>query len=260
MVDDGEDQGGCEGDGGAGDDSPTPDEWRDIAIQADALEKSCGHGKGKALSRVTSAIPSQISWRALLQHGTALAQAAQGRDYQSWSRRGRRSGATGPQFAGWRGHTSTLCAVVDSSGSMSDKALDQCAAECAAASDQSGVAIYLIVHDSGVQWEGWIKPGKAAQISEAVHHGRGGTSCHEAYQHVDLPRPTRCRCDHTAPCTCHKRPRKFDVFVHLTDCGLSWPSWPKNAKRKIVARTEIWGDPNVPSGATVIDVQVGGDL
>ncbi len=261
MVDDGEgnsdqddsDSGDADPFAGKSEDEIEGD-WRETAIQAEAMQKACGKGKGKALARINDLPATKLKWAAVLRNGTALAQASQGRDSQTWSRRGRRSASVGPQFPGWQSAVATLCAVVDSSGSMSDAALAQCAAECASAAQESGVAIYLIVHDHGVQWESWIRPGKApATIQHAVSHGRGGTCAREAYECAGRPR--RCKCDPTERCGCVRRPHKFDVFVHLTDCGLSWPTWPKNSRKKIVARIDSWGDAHVPAGAKVIDIE-----
>lgn len=230
-------------------------EWREISVQSEAIQKQAGKESGNGLCRLSSVPDPKVKWRNVLRKGCALAKACAGKDRKTWRKRGRRSQLYQPVvWPGWIGTNARAAVVIDTSGSMSDKALHQCVSETLAIARESGIPIYLVTHDHGVQWEGWIRPHEKAASIEASLVGRGGTCAREAYARIDNPRAAGCRHGGTG-CACARRPIKFDVMIHLTDCYLSWPSWPKSARRILVARIET-DKPNVPEGADVIDVDV----
>lgn len=212
-------------------------EWREVAAAARELAKSRGDGQGNALVDALTIPEPRVRWSAILRRGTALALTAHGRDSQTWSRRGRRSQSVGPQFPGWQATAAKVAIVIDTSGSMSDDELAQCVAESVAISRNTGVALYLVTHDHGVQWEGWLTPGSRPERVQQTLRGRGGTCAREAYERVS------------------KASRRFDTMIHLTDGGLSWPSWPANVRKPIVALTGYGANPAaVPDGALAVEV------
>jgi predicted metal-dependent peptidase len=212
-------------------------EWQEVAIQASQMAKTCGNEAGRGLMGIVKIPPARVKWPSIIRGGMDIAAAGQGKDLTTWNRRGRRSPVDGPQHPGWTKTTARIAVVIDTSGSMSDKALAQCIAETVACARQAETPIYLVTHDAKVQWEGWINPRDRAAKVKAACRGRGGTCAEEAYKRVG------------------EAARRFDVMVHLTDCELYWPAWPGNVKKKIIARIESYHG-TVPEGAKVIDVQV----
>ncbi|KKM22712.1 hypothetical protein LCGC14_1622530 [marine sediment metagenome] len=216
--------------------------WREIAVQAAEMGRTQGAGKDDALVGALEIPQPRVRWSSILRRGISTAIAAHGRDTQTWSRRGRRSQAIGPQFAGWQTTAAKCAVVIDTSGSMGDDDLAQCVAEVVAISRESGVSIYLVTHDHGVQWAGWIVSNCTPTAIKPALTGRGGTNAHEAYVRVQ------------------GAAQRFDAFVHLTDGYLGWPEWPRNTRQKIVALTGYSVDPsNVPDGAQVVEVNTTGN-
>jgi len=234
---------GPQGPDGDGDTTPSiaqcQAEARDTAIQSVNLIKSAGLGTNNALIQLTEIPPARVRWASVLRRGMSLALAHHGHDEQTWTRRGRRTDPDGAYYPGFTATRASIAVAVDTSGSMSDHALAQCVAECKAAVETSGVPMFLAVHDAELQWAGWIKPGRSAEI-KAKFTGRGGTDAHPAYDAIRA---------------CGSR---FDVFVHLTDGGLynGWPVWPQNCPRRFVALMETWGEVAVPDGARVFNVEI----
>ncbi len=230
---------GGEGDGEGGDSAKSSAEldreWTEVAAQAQAMGRSAGDGAGNVLANLCELPAARVRWGAILRRGMASALATHGRDAQTWTRRGRRSAAVGPQFPGWQANAARCAVIIDTSGSMSDEELAQCVAETLKIAQESGVAVYLVTHDHGVQWSGWLaarcRPGA---VTQAVK-GRGGTCAREAYRIVAEASP------------------RFDAVIHLTDGALAWPHWPANARHMVVALIG-YGCNGVPDGARVIEV------
>lgn len=214
-------------------------EWRQVAVQAAHMQRSMGRGDGAggALADLTKIPAPRVRWSSILRNGTSLALSSHSRDETSWSRRSRRSAPVGPQFPGWVAKNARIAVAIDTSGSMSDDMIAQAVAETVAAVRSSGVRAYLVTHDARIQWQGWVDPKTSADAIKARCTGRGGTRAREAYEAIAAQRAT------------------FDVFVHLTDCGLSWPSWPKNTRKRIVANTSF-DDHEAPKGARIVKVEV----
>lgn len=236
-------------------------EWRDMAIQSAHMQRTQGRGKGAALCRIADVPEPKVPWKKVLRKGLAMALAAAGADHKTWSRRGRRSQIVGDFFLpGWAGSRAKIAVVIDTSGSMSDDALKQCVAETQAAARESGVPLYLVTHDDGVQWEGWLRPTVKLDGISAAIKGRGGTSAHEAYERVGLPLHPRERPNDGRKRKGGARKRcNFDAMIHLTDCELMWPAWPPNCRNKIIAHvTDSDYTVHVPEGATVFDVDITG--
>ena len=213
-------------------------EWKQVQQQAIEMAKQQGQGKGNALFDALDVPKPRVRWTAIVRRGLAEARAMHGRDDQTWMKRGRRSKARGPQFPGWVTSGAKCAVIIDTSGSISDDDLQQDIAETCAISKASPVKVFLVTHDDGIQWQGWLSPGvKPHAVSKAMT-GRGGTNAHEAYAAVG------------------DAAKRFDVMVHLTDGWLDWPVWPENCRRKIVALTGYDYDTGrIPPGARVIEVQ-----
>lgn len=209
-------------------------EWSKIAAQAQAMARKAGDAAGAALATICDIPPARVNWAAVVRRGMASALAVHGRDSQTWTRRGRRSRARGAQFPGWHATAARAAVVIDTSGSVSDEELSQFVAETMKISQASGVSVYLVTHDHGVQWEGWLSPKcHPAEIKKTLR-GRGGTCAEDAYRKVAAA-------------------GRFDVMIHLTDGGLVWPPWPSSARQKVVALVGYDGA-SVPEGARVIEI------
>ncbi len=207
--------------------------WQQVRAQAKHIGTMSGN---EVLEKLFDIPPARVNWRNVVRRGAALAQAAQGYDAVSFAKRGRRSAAVGPQFPGWIGSQARVALCVDSSGSMYND-VPQVLAEAAALSRESEIAVFCVVHDDGVVWEGWFRPNERPErMQKAIARGFGGTCAEEAYRLVE-------------------RQGRFDVFVHLTDCYLEWPAPPKNCRKIIIGRINS-SEPAL-EGARVFDVQVG---
>lgn len=211
--------------------------WREVAASAKEMQRQQGEGPGNALIGLLDVPPARVKWASVLRNGMTAAISAHGRDTQTWTRRGRRSQAIGPQFAGWITNAAKCAVVIDTSGSMGHDVIMRCIGETIGICKTSGVAVFLAVHDAKVHWSGWISPTSTAASLEQYVIGGGGTCAHEAYNHVG---------------TAAKR---FDAMIHLTDGYLHWPEWPANVRRPIVALVGYCSDEStVKPGATIIPV------
>jgi predicted metal-dependent peptidase len=216
-------------------------DWAKAAAQAEVqARKMPGVGKGDAFVRVTKGRPPGIDWGRYIRGVANEALSAHGRDVQSLSRRNRRSPASFV-LPGWKAVHARIAVVIDSSGSVSDKMLERAIVHTCALSNLSGLRIYLVVHDHGVQWEGWLGGATYAKVERTLK-GRGGTDAHEAYLKVGQQRGT------------------FDAMVHLTDGELSWPAKPTNVRKMVCAvyggeaGSRYWQTP--PAGTVVVPVEV----
>lgn len=209
-------------------------EWAKVAAQAKAMARKAGDTAGASLATVCDTPPARVNWGAIVRRGMASALAVHGRDNQTFSRRGRRSRSRGPQFPGWHATAARAAVVIDTSGSVSDAELAQFVAETVKISEASGVAVYLVTHDHGVRWEGWLSSRcRPSEIKKSLK-GRGGTCAEEAYRKVT-------------------EAGRFDVMIHLTDGGLFWPEWPPRVRQKVVALVG-YDSAVVPDGARVIEI------
>jgi predicted metal-dependent peptidase len=212
--------------------------WRQAAAEARESARNQGDGRGSILAEALAVPEPRVRWTSILRRGIATARAIHGRDSTTWRKRGRRSQSIGPQFRGWQTTSASCAVVIDTSGSMSDEDLAQCVAETVAISRSAGVAVYLVTHDAAVQWQGWLSRNARPDKIQRTLVGRGGTCAHGAYKAVE------------------QASRRFDVFVHLTDGYLSWPSWPANVRKPIVALTGHHTEKeSVPAGALAIEVE-----
>lgn len=222
----------CRGCGSVDIDPEADREWIEIAVQAAAM----GNEASASLVQCCEIPPAGISWNAILRRGVAIAIAAHGRDFQTWTRRGRRSAPIGPQFPGWQCGPARVGIIIDTSGSMTNDMLAQCVGETLAIAKATQADFYLITHDAVVQWEGWLSPTvNAAAIIDSLK-GRGGTNAAEAYAAIE------------------KAHRKFDAVIHLTDGELRWPTWPRNANKMILALTSNNSN-TPPPGAMVLEIK-----
>lgn len=210
-------------------------EWTEIAAQASAMERSQGSGAGNALADICQIPAARCNWRAILRRGMSQALAAHGRDAQTWTRRSRRA-PKGFVLPGWCTNAARCAVVIDTSGSMSDDDLAQCVTETVEIARESGVRLYLVTHDWGVRWAGWLRPQCRPGAIKGAIKGRGGTCAREAYRKVS------------------QATQRFDVMIHLTDGELSWPEWPTNARKRVVALCGYDVAGSVPKGATVVEV------
>jgi len=191
--------------------------WRAMGEMARSL--GAGTQAGQALARIIEPPKARISWARLVRHTISQVLAWPGRDDQSWQRRNRRYYGSSFLMPGYISARKNICIIVDTSGSMSDKAVARCVSEVVAASSNPAIRLYLVVHDAEVQWKGWLQPSSSLPAVWKCMKGRGGTIFDPAYQAVSELRD------------------KFDALVHLTDGGCfgQWPARPKNVAMAVAA-------------------------
>lgn len=229
--------GDAKGDGeganaGAGEERPN---WEEAAAQAKALAR--GSAAGNLVAKHLTPPPARTRWSQVIKGAALHAAASHGRDGQTWTRRSRRSP---PQviLPGWCAVKARIAVVVDASGSVTDEQLAAASAEIVRMQMQvGGLRVYLVIHDSIVQHEGWVNARTAETVQNLIC-GRGGTSFDGAYRQVEAQ-------------------GRFDACVHLTDGEIgTWPTTPTTARRFIVARLGNGGD-KAPDGALDIPVIAG---
>jgi len=234
----GEDQSGGEGEGqgegqgqdqGEGQNKP---DWRQVGIEMRAMAQAAGRGS-QGIAHLLAPRQARTDWKKILRHGMNVACAKPGRDFQTYSKRHRRSGIEGPQFPGWIGATPRVAVAIDVSGSMDRKWVDLIVSECKSMIKTfAGVNIYVVAHTSDVVYEGWIAHNTSAKLSDAVQFS-GGTDAQPAYDAID-------------------KAGTFDSLVHFTDgeLGSAWPESP--AKRLIIGLFSRGVSTATPAGAHVI--------
>lgn len=208
--------------------------WREAAITAATMSR--GQGKGDAFSKLLEAPAAKTPWARIVQQACLQAVMAHGREDHTWQRRSRRSTAD-VILPGWTAYKAQVAVMIDTSGSMSDDNLAEAISNTIAIARASGVKLFLVTHDDGVQWSGWIQPSARFDAIAPALKGRGGTDFTEAYQ------------------TVAKEKAKFDAAIHLTDGCCSWPDpyKPSNVRRLIVA---LLGSKYTESAPKAVDVQV----
>lgn len=231
-----------EGEAGPGgvpsDDLPTSQDFREAAVQAVEVAKGAGKGSPGAYGKILEEPPSRVRWESLLRGAAARALAAHGDDITSYHRPNRRSGDIIMPVT--RAQRALVAVVIDSSGSVDDKALTAAVKAARKICEiEPTVGIYLVVHDSTVQHAGWIRKGKS-EIAKTIK-GRGGTTFDPAYRAVEAAK------------------LRFDAVVHLTDggcCESTWPARPKNARNGIVALIGTAYRAGIPqTGWRVVEVE-----
>lgn len=184
-------------------------DWKQVAMDAIATAKSVGRGTSSVAALLGPRQP-KISWKKVIRHGFQTACSRPSREYQTFSRRNRRSPEVGAQFPGWAGYEPKIAMVIDVSGSMDRNWISQIVAECHSLMKSfPGTSVYLVTHTSEVVWEGWVQPGMTGKFAEAVNFS-GGTDPEPAYEAL------------------RKINTKWDCVIHMTDCefGAKWPDPP----------------------------------
>jgi predicted metal-dependent peptidase len=231
---------------GLGSDGPSAEDLRnarkECAAQAKAMARM-GHGQGSgagdALAKLLDTPPARVRWDQVLRGVLTRALAMHGRDDVSYSLPNRRTKPWGPIFPGEVAYKAKVAVVIDTSGSMSDAALSRCVAETVGIIKATGVRAFLVTHDDGVQWQGWIAAGAPVGQIKAACKGRGGTSFGAAYRAV-------------------QDEGRFDALVHLTDGGVGhWPETPEGTRGLVVGLIGTYHDaiPKDRHGVRVIEVE-----
>lgn len=193
-------------------------QWREIAAQCSMQNR--GDKAGQALSRLFDMPAQKVRWDEIIRNALSAAVQAHGRDDQTWRKRGRRSGATGPQFAGYTAYKAQAAVIIDSSGSVPDESLSIAAYRVREIAQQTGVRVYMVVSDVAVHFSDWVNQATSMDnLRGYAGRGRGGTDFSRAYDVVS------------------KVHAKFDALVHLTDGECTWPTpqVPLNCKKLVVA-------------------------
>ena len=227
-----------------GDTFPSPSQaarqWREIAVIAVSQARQAGMEGAGILARVLVAPPSRVKWSQVIRGAVARALAERGRDDVAFSRRNRRSFDSDIILPGGVAYHATAAVIVDTSGSVPSASLARAVAEVVAISAASKVKIYLVIHDTRVRWQGWLRTNvRPSEVSSRLT-GRGGTQFAPAYAAVE------------------GGAKKFDAVVHLTDgepCD-PWPPRPKNARHLVVALLGCASRRQLPDDATVVEVEL----
>ncbi len=229
-----------QGDAGAGcgvmdDDTSNAPDWKQVAVEARAHAQSVGKGSSGVAS-LLSPRAARIDWKKIIRHGMEVTASKATRDYQTFSKRNRRSPEYGVQLPGWKGHQPSLCEIIDVSGSMDREWINQIVAETVNLMRSfAGIKVFLAVHTSELVYSGWLTESQQWKLNEAVSFS-GGTDPEPAY---------------VAAREASKKGR-FDALIHFTDCEFfaAWPQVP--AKQLIVGAfaREIHTKP--PPGSQVI--------
>lgn len=223
------------GDGDPASAEGAEEEWEKIAAQARAIAAGtvAGAAFGKLFERRQS-----IRWEQLIRSAVSRALATHGRDNQTWTRRSRRS-PPGIILPGWKAERAVGAIIIDSSGSFSDQQFSSACDQVQRIAELAEARLYLVVHDSRVQFSAWIN-GKKRESLQAAFRGRGGTYFAPAYD--ELARVQG----------------RFDFAVHLTDGegDNPWPACPPNVRHLIVALVgEVSPSPS-PPGATTVKIDI----
>lgn len=204
---------GMEGDGG----QPGSEQNKAVEQASRAgAELARGVGKGNEFSKILGDKPAAVTWSSLIRSTLSRALAANGKDLQTYQKRSRRS-AGDLILPGWKSSKAVISVVIDSSGSVSDEMLAAAISELMCAARVASNKIYLVVHDHGVQWKGWVDGSKREQVTKRMI-GRGGTDFQEAYRAVQDMR------------------HRFDTMIHFTDGEVGhWPEGPTNCRKHVAA-------------------------
>lgn len=229
------------GEGGAGGDHPAPalregETWEDLRSTVEAVCDQMGRGSS-AVRTLLRPVQARSNWRKILRAGVQMAVTAQTRDLPTYSRASRRS-IPGTIRPGWTGTQPRLAVVIDCSGSMDRKWIEQIVSECRLIGRTvPGLKIHLTTHTDRVTFSGWVSDMAGETLAESVQF-TGGTDARAAYEAV-------------------AKAGKFDVLIHFTDGELHWP--PNPAKRLVIGGFGSAADGRpwqpFPAGATVIPCQ-----
>jgi predicted metal-dependent peptidase len=217
----------------------TPPDWRQTAIEARAMAQQAGKGTC-GVSGLLAPRQPKIDWRKVIRSGFQMACSRPGRDYQTFSKRHRRSPADGVQFAGWHGLGPRIAVCVDVSGSMDRKWVEKIVAEIKNLLKQfPGTRCYMNAHTSDVVWSAWITDQSKGRVDEMAQFS-GGTDPNPAYQDI-------------------KEQGRFDSMCHFTDCEFFGEEWPTPPARHLIVGAFTRGDHHTkpPPGATVIPCDIG---
>lgn len=231
---------GTSGEGkGKGRACPMSAEMREIGEQmrSEMLGRMRGDGSS-AIDALLERTPSRTDWRQILTGAVSQVARTTRRDWQTYSRRDRRSPIRGVQWPGWQGMEPRIALVIDCSSSMSRDWLKAIIGHAERLTGQyPGTRIYLVTHTDQVTWQGWIRPGGDLEALYVATAFAGGTCVTPAY---DAIRELNAR---------------FDFLVHFTDCEVETP-WPEPPARRCVIGAFGAGALNVgttpPAGARVL--------
>lgn len=210
-----------QGEAGAGcgvidDDTSGAPDWKQVGIEARAHAQSAGRGSS-AVAALLSPRAARIDWKKIIRHGMEATASKPTRDFQTFSKRNRRSPEQGVQLPGWKGHQPTLCEVIDVSGSMDREWINQIVSETVNLMRSfAGIKVYLAVHTSELVYAGWLTENQQWKLNEAVSFS-GGTDPEPAYAAARLA----------------AKKGKFSSLIHFTDCEF-YGAWPQVPARQLI--------------------------
>lgn len=199
-------------------------------------------GNGSAIAEAFAPTRARVDWRSILRNAFETAsEDAQDRSERSFARSSRRAALTpNVLMPGLIGTQARIAVIVDVSGSVGPEWAAKAAGYIEKLQeDFPEVGAWLGTHTDRTTWAGWLKPGDAEKLPEALAF-TGGTDATSVYA------------------DCAEAGRKsgagtFDVLIHFTDCEL--PNWPTVPARRfivgVLARTDA---PKVPHAHRTIHV------
>lgn len=214
--------------------------WGEMIAQAQSMSR--GTGSAKVMARLFKPKPIKTQWDKLLNKIARRANARGGRDNQTFTRVNRRSFDSDFVLPGWQSNRPAICAIIDSSGSVSDDMLRAALTSVKDCVKFSGVRCYLALHDGSCYYSDWITPETSVEHLSNLCTQRGGTDPREAFDAIN------------------KAKGRFDACVYLTDGEVGkYPDKPLNVKRMIVGLVGTYESPyraKVPDGWNEVDVEV----
>lgn len=207
---------GTQGDGSGP--APMSREMREIGeqVRAAIMGRDRSPDGHSAMAGLLERVPSRVDWRSILTGAVSQCARTTRRDFESYSRRNRRSPVNGIQWPGWKGLDPRIAVVIDCSSSMDREWIAKIVGHCERLTGQyPGSKVFLVTHTSGVCWAGWLRAGGDLKaLYDATAYG-GGTQAGPAYERV--------RAENA----------RFDFLVHFTDTEIESP-WPEPPARKCV--------------------------
>lgn len=222
-------------------DDGTDVDWRQTAIEARAMAQQAGKGTG-GVATLLAPRAAKIDWKKVIRTGFQKACARPGRDYQTFSKKNRRSPAEGVQMPGWQGSGPRIAVCLDVSGSMDRKWLEKCVAEVKNLLKQfPGTRCYLNAHTSDVVFGEWITDKSKGRVEASVQFS-GGTDPNPAYRDIE-------------------QAGRFDSMVHFTDCEFFQEKWPEISGIRHLIIGGFTREPHTkpPPGSTYIPCEMDRD-
>lgn len=192
--------------------APDPEAINSALVKG--LARSLEGSIAKAFERLFPTIPVWPAWRKYMRKVYSnLVANTSGNVHPSYSRVKKQAGLLLPKY---KGSVPKVAVVIDSSGSMNDRARNEIVRQvCVFAKQYPQVKTYLVSHTDRVEHASWAKAGSMRDIAEKACSFTGGTYVKPAYDAVATAVPG------------------CDVLIHFTDGYIESP-WPRPPAKQFV--------------------------